>query len=142
MFQYFINTLRAFFKILVTNFNLAFNVNAMFYSFVISTLIFFLITNFSSNLNFVSNNFTHISLNREDSKNSQKPIDSNKSQGDSSNDLFHIFDIEEIFALLHTKDFFEHNELKLILISSIKYHYIESNRLQIYLDISSPPPQI
>jgi hypothetical protein len=142
MFQNFKNTLIAYFKILVTNTTFAFIGNASIYRFVIFTIVFIFTTNNFSSYISVHKDFTQKSNYTNVSTNKNFKLEKNANQGDSSDELFHMMDIEEIIAYSYSNDVFEQNLLKVILTNSIKYHYKESKKLQFHLDILSPPPQV
>jgi hypothetical protein len=142
MFQNFINTLIAYFKILVTNTTFAFICNASIFRFVIFTIVFVFTTNNFSSYVSVHKDFTQKSNYTKVSTNKNFQLEKNTNQDSSSDELFHMMDIEEIIAYSYSNEVFEQNLLKVILTNSIKYHYKESEKLQFHLDILSPPPQV
>jgi hypothetical protein len=142
MFQNFINTLIAYLKILVTNTIFAFIGNASIFRFIIFTIVFVFTTNNFSSYVSVNKDFTQKSNYTKVSTNKNFQLEKNTNQDSSNDELFHMMDIEEIIAYSYSNEVFEQNLLKVILTNSIKYHYKESKKLQFYLDILSPPPQV
>ena len=142
MFQNFINTLIAYLKIFVTNTTFAFIGNASIFRFVIFTIVFVFTTNNFSSYILVHKDFTQKSNYTKVSTNKNFQLEKNTNQDSSSDELFHMMDIEEIIAYSYSNEVFEQNLLKVILTNSIKYHYKESEKLQFHLDILSPPPQV
>lgn len=112
------------------------------YQNIITLIILFVLIkhhNYLSNIN--SNNIEKYNKDKI-SYVSSHPTQNNTSKNNTSSGLHHIIDFEDNSEFCNTELFFEFKTPTIIIANSMLKIYKETKKLQIYIDISSPPPQL